>query len=152
MRGSPRPSGSSYVSPNRGIVYETMNPDGSLEETQWWNNRPRGSSFNDMANPYPHAKIHSVAANGSAQKAAMRVSTLDKNGNEVQASEYNWIFYNIPGGTSIKHDNPGLGDVSSYRTGTLLRQNESQFVIATANNGIVASAKIASTPSVARSG
>lgn len=73
-------------------------------------------------------EFRSVASAGSPVQAAVRVSTIDKNGNETQFSEYDWIPYG-----SITRD--GYGAPSGFSGGTAARTTAKTYSVTTPNAG-----------------
>jgi hypothetical protein len=111
-----------------GLVFKVIQPDGSTIERIWQQNRPYGSQGIDSANPYVKYEFRSVASNGSPVQASVTAFTIDKNGNQTQASEYDWVTY-----TSTLASNAP----ASFSSATLLRQisNTYALVPATALDG-----------------
>lgn len=90
------------TSPTTGLVFKTTMPDGSTSEKTWYLNRPYGSQSADSANPYVKYQFQSTAKNGAPEYANVRTYSIDKNGNQVAVSEYDWFPY-----SAITHDSEG---------------------------------------------
>ncbi|MFN0101990.1 MAG: hypothetical protein ACKV2U_07865 [Bryobacteraceae bacterium] len=115
----------------RGLVYRTINPDGSEVERLWWRNRTYNTSSTDPANPYVKLEVSTLPnGSGGASRSSARQSTIDKNGNSRIGSEHDWVNY-----TSV----PRTGDkLTGAVPGSLLRRvtNTYHNVAADADEGL----------------
>jgi len=96
-----------YYDPNSGaidwhsgLVYKTLQPDGSTIEQIWQQNIPNGLStgVDNAVNPYVKTEFRSIkTAGGTLDKTAIKDYTYDKNGNVTESDEYDWTAYgNVP--------------------------------------------------------
>jgi RHS repeat-associated protein len=87
----------------RGLVTRIDEPLGSVRKRVWAQNKvsPGSASVDDPNNPYIQKETVTVGnAAGTPSKTAVVNYTLDKNGNQTQRIEYNWVTY---AGTSIEN-------------------------------------------------
>jgi RHS repeat-associated protein len=112
-----------------GLVFRVSQPDGSTLERTWYQNRSYGSQANDPGNPYVKNEFRSVAAGGSPVQANVKVFGVDKNGNRVGLSEYDWIPY-----SSITRDNYQAPATFSSTSGAV-RTTSNSYNSATATAG-----------------
>jgi RHS repeat-associated protein len=93
-----------YASNGSGLanqVYQVKMPDGSLIERVWAQNAPPGIAGGDPGNPYVKAEIHTAASNsGIPTIASVRTFSVDRNGNQTELDEYDWVTY---GETNVPH-------------------------------------------------
>ena len=76
---------------NCGLVYLTVNPDGSKVEKIWAQNHISGFGAD---NPYVKTEFTSIKnAAGSYVKTAIKDYSYDKNGNVTRVAEYDWLDY-----------------------------------------------------------
>jgi RHS repeat-associated protein len=79
------------------LVASVTWPDGSTEEKIWAENRPLmiSSGFGIVypGNPYVQYEIRSVASGGTPTQAAIQSFSLDRNGNQTQIAESDWMAY-----------------------------------------------------------
>jgi RHS repeat-associated protein len=96
----------------RGLVYRTINPDGSMVEKLWQENTPYGFTnhpahleHKPSINPYVKTEFVSIKnAAGTYVKTAIKDYNYDKNGNVTRIAEYDWVPYqNVP------RTDPGYG-------------------------------------------
>ncbi|MGH9871910.1 MAG: RHS repeat domain-containing protein [Pyrinomonadaceae bacterium] len=118
-------------SPQRGRVYKTQRPDGTVIESIWKENRPYqppGVTIPDniRVNPYIETEFTSIPdANGALVKASIKSSHRDKNGNVTQINEYDWVPY-----SSIPRDSFGM-PTGIPAGATLKRQSTATYYSAT---------------------
>jgi RHS repeat-associated protein len=85
------------------LIAMVTQPDGSTEEKIWAQNQPFiASNYNNVypGNPYVQYEIHSVASGGTPVLASVESSALDRNGNQTQVGESDWMSYG-----NINHSN-----------------------------------------------
>ena len=76
----------------RGLVYKTVNPDGSQMERLWWRNRTNNTHDNDPGNPYVRLEVRSIPnSSGIATLATAKFFTIDRNGNPTLQKDYDWV-------------------------------------------------------------
>ncbi|MEJ7655099.1 MAG: hypothetical protein WKH64_18070, partial [Chloroflexia bacterium] len=80
-------------SPYRGHSFKTVQPDGSMIERDWRQNRTSGMTGVSV-NPYVKTEFISIKnAAGSFVKTTIKDYNYDKNGNVTAVREYDWVDY-----------------------------------------------------------
>ncbi len=105
------------TNPQRGLVYRTRNPDGSVVEKLWQRNKPWFNPDNDAANPYVRAEFRSLPSSGGGlTDTTVRSFTFDKNGNLRTTTDYAAVTY-----SSIPRSGGDQGPPTAIPSSTALR-------------------------------
>ncbi len=102
-----------------GLTTLVVKPSGERTQYGYRNNRPylaqypTGVTPGGETNPYIAVEIHSVARAGAPVSSAVTTHTIDKNGNPIIDTSYDWIPY-----SSISEDGNGF---PTWPSGTVLR-------------------------------
>jgi RHS repeat-associated protein len=110
------------------LLRRVTQPDGSTSEQIWSQNFADSWSSTTVtadSNPYVQYAIRSAALSGSAQLAQVTAFALDRNGNQTQASESDWIPY-----SGITHDASGAPAGFSSGIPTAVRTTAKVYSVA----------------------
>jgi RHS repeat-associated protein len=96
------------------LVTKIQQPDKSVIQRSWAQNRPAGCSVGNPCNPYIQTEWRSTAQNGVADQAAAISYLYDQNGNVTAATEYDWAACSS-GNCSVVVGNPIRTTMKSYQ-------------------------------------
>lgn len=106
----------------RGLVLKDRKPSWDMTEFHWHRNTPAGWASGSR-NAYIAMEVHSVGS-GAAQKAAVTLNQVDRNGNQVTRREYDWVSY-----SSVPHDS--YGEATEFTPATLFRTTTNHYTVTT---------------------
>ncbi|MBV9266954.1 MAG: RHS repeat protein, partial [Acidobacteriaceae bacterium] len=117
-----------------GQIITDVQPNGDRVEYGYQNNAPldpygAGTVPADRSqNPYLRFTVHVKALGGSPSVAAVTEYRVDKNGNIVAATSYDWVPY-----SNIQHDASGM--VTGYTASQVIRSTASTYQYGTVTAG-----------------